>query len=1071
MLHIVNQYKKMIFSFLENNLNWESNASEVSSKLDLNKDKKISKKEMKDALDNPQLSEDVKSIISTIESKIKNFQHIWDFEKSYTAKFNALKSSQLSQVQEVATETRTQIQEVATETRSEVSQIHSDVESNEKIDISKIDVSLFTRTLRKDMTWADVQELNKFLIAKTKMFSLKELSSIDTFDSKTFTMLWNYQRKLWVQNPDGVLTISKGKEYTTIANIKKDVLNSPNNNSWLPVQELSDNQTVAHVDITWGTDNLTESNDTLDYNATLNLLSDLNSDSDLDDQNVVDEKSLKTALSQLSNGNKDKLLSIYKNVVWYSIDKIDWINSKIFHNKLVSTLQFMTNLGINSWLYSVLDWKTNDFAKEIVKLPIEKRKIEVSNIDKLSPWIQNAIWALVSAWVLILTQWVVAVSREVKQYDWNEVIEKIEKSKEGEPLSKLKQFLTFIKDAFTGRRLSFSISEDDTINVRKFEESITKFATWVLEFKFDWTDAIIEWLSQDKYEETLNLSKQFGLDINKPEDKKIIQWILIQDFILSEWIRRQWTDWKATLGLLFIWAHRDKIWVEYVPTVLNEDQAKIERNLTRTPLNSDVLSKIWISVNKVGEKFEHTLPLEGSMIRLPWDDREFPIKEIYVPEWVTMETLRSSDIKYDFHFSFVGWRWKDYYVLALTPSTSTSSWATWDVWPKQNISETINLREWKEVLSNKDLSQVLYDIVWHRVNFWKLAKAISRWDLDATKKELDTLSSQYKNNKEFSSYIDLLKQNISSFSIWDTYMSWNKETRKERSPNFDNVRSQAVIRAENALARASWFPIPGSENDFRVSWEYKSKQISEIFPGQEITSVQFMTPADNTSKENLLKSRSSLHRVSVVDWSFSISEKYQEVNDQSRKESIIDWLLKSAHESRAIKNQLGKLNEFLSKHGKKVEEADYIKFLKSWNLEDLKVPWLKIQKGKETRFLEARAMVAWNVCLNATYAIAYPAFELEWWDKQRVNSVSSVDYTAATNYAVVEWIESWIWLNPIAAALLRKWGWSWDPKWSTETTTPVTEWGWQVSWVTNAPNVAAPWTTTTTTTGTWFIKP
>jgi len=31
---------------------------------------------MKDALDNPQLSEDVKSIISTIESKIKNFQHI-----------------------------------------------------------------------------------------------------------------------------------------------------------------------------------------------------------------------------------------------------------------------------------------------------------------------------------------------------------------------------------------------------------------------------------------------------------------------------------------------------------------------------------------------------------------------------------------------------------------------------------------------------------------------------------------------------------------------------------------------------------------------------------------------------------------------------------------------------------------------------------------------------------------------------------------------------------------------------------------------------------------------------------
>jgi hypothetical protein len=58
---------------------------------------------------------------------------------------------------------------------------------------------------------------------------------------------------------------------------------------------------VVNVDATSGNDKVNESNDTLDYNATLDLLSDLNSDGDLDDQNVVDEKSLKTALSQLSN--------------------------------------------------------------------------------------------------------------------------------------------------------------------------------------------------------------------------------------------------------------------------------------------------------------------------------------------------------------------------------------------------------------------------------------------------------------------------------------------------------------------------------------------------------------------------------------------------------------------------------------------------------------------------------------------------------------------------------------------------------------------------------------------------
>jgi hypothetical protein len=230
-----------------------------------------------------------------------------------------------------------------------------------------------------------------------------------------------------------------------------------------------------------------------------------------------------------------------------------------------------------------------------------------------------------------------------------------------------------------------------------------------------------------------------------------------------------------------------------------------------------------------------------------------------------------------------------------------------------------------------------------------------------------------------------------------------------------------------------------------------------------------MTPADNTSRENLLKSRSSLHRVSVVDWSFAISEKYQNITDGSRKQAIVEWLLKSSHESRAINTQVTKLNKYLwDKWNVSLEQ--YKTYLVSWKIEDLNVLWLKLQDGKETKFLEARAMVAWNVCLNATYAIAYPAFEFEWLWKQHIDSVSTVDYTAATNFAVVEWIESWIWLNPVAAVLLRKWGWSSDPKWNSESTT--TGWsGWQIPWGTiNTPNVAAPWTTTTTTTttGIWF---
>lgn len=768
----------------------------------------------------------------------------------------------------------------------------------------------------------------------------------------------------------------------------------------------------------------------------LTLLSDLNSDSDLDDKNIIDEKDLKTTLSKLSNwGDTAKLLDIYKNVMWESIKEINKDNVSKFHEKLINTIKFIQLLGINSWLYTILSWNTQYFANEVMKLPKENRKIEISNFDKLSPWVQNTLWALVSAWVLILTQWVVAVSREDAQYNSDDFISKVEKAKSWEPLSKLQSILTYIKDAFTGRRLSFSIWEDDVINVEKFENDITNFATWVLELKFDENDNLPNWLSQDTYNETLKLAKEFWLYEKKPEDKKTIQWIMIKSYILNEWNKRQWVDYKVTIGLLFIWLHRDSIWVETVATKLNKDQANVERKLTKRTLDSKLLESTWISVNKLNyDNFEHNLPEKGKLIKLPWDDRAFPIKEINLPDGVTLDDLKNSNKKYDFNFSFVGWRENNYYELNLVESTSTTALATWSVGPKQWIDDVKNIRTWKnlnKVRVNEKLKEsikfweALY-LVWHKVEFSELVKSISSWDKESARTWLNEYKWNYKTIvKSMLSKID------TSFNEWDSYMSWNNDTRKQKSPKFEKVRKLDVISAEKALANKSWFPEPSNESSFKVEWNYSSKQISEVLSGQEITSVQFMTPVDGN---DIRWSRSALHRVSVVDGSFAISEKSQIVNEATRKQAIVEWLLNSSDSSRAIVNQLSKLNKFLGNRWN-VNLPNYKTYLVSWKIEDLWVKWLKLQDWKETRFLEARAMVAWNICLNATYAIAYPAFELNW-VKQNVDSVLTSDATATTNYSVVEWVESWIWLNPIAAALLKS-NW-WKPSWgnSTESTTP-----------------------------------
>ena len=796
----------------------------------------------------------------------------------------------------------------------------------------------------------------------------------------------------------------------------------------LEIQEVEALLTVARVDLTEDVKpnkplpkKLNEAkNKRIFIVGLVSQLADLNSDWDLEDKNLINEKDLQTIILKIAwikeSDNqeqvKNKLKVIFKNVTWEETLDFSTEDVKKFHEKLLFSLNFLNSLWIWSWINAVLSWKIDEFVNLVDLSKLKPRELDKETYEKLSPATQNIVWALVTIWVLTISWWLVIVWHEAMNFESKNFIEKFNFEKENPNLSKWLNFLNWIKEAFMWRRLSISFWQDK-MTVAEMEKKVYDFTKEVMSLKLDWTefDSIKNPILKSNYNYVSRLLEKN----NKPEIKIALQKALIQSYILSVWKENEWEDYRFTLWLLFIWWHRDNISVNYIPVKADKDLLAKDREFARRALESSDFEKAWISIEKLENKnFKHIIP---KAVQFDGDDRQFEV-EIIPPEWVDLENSKKM---YDMHFTLD--LDKNKYIVTFSEKENQNIVSVW--WDIQNISTVRNIREWNEVLNDKTLAQVLYDIVWHQVVFWKLAKAISRWDLEWTKNEISLLEKHFIRNKKISSYLKLLKNNISSFAIWDTYMSGNRNTKALKSPSYDKIRLKNIIRAENALAKKMWFPLPWNEENFEIKWNYSSKQISEIIVWQELTSVQFMTPID---RNNIKWSRAALHRVSVYDGSFAVSEKTVFINEEVKKRQIIEWMLNSSHESRWIKNQLNKLNWFLAINGidKKISLDEYKDYLISWDINKLWVERLKLQNGKETKFLEARAMIAGNICLNLTYAIGYPAFELNG-IKQEIVPAWSVDMQTSLNLPVAGWEESAWWISILWA--LSRWAGGWGRRW------------------------------------------
>ena len=85
--------------------------------------------------------------------------------------------------------------------------------------LSDINTEAFGRTLKVGAKWSDVEQLQKFLCARLEV--TEDIDGI--FGPKTKKLLQDYQRKIWMKNPDWILTISPTRVFETCRNIMNDV--------------------------------------------------------------------------------------------------------------------------------------------------------------------------------------------------------------------------------------------------------------------------------------------------------------------------------------------------------------------------------------------------------------------------------------------------------------------------------------------------------------------------------------------------------------------------------------------------------------------------------------------------------------------------------------------------------------------------------------------------------------------------------------------------------------------------------------------------------------------------------
>lgn len=155
-------------------------------------------------------------------------------------------------------------------------------------------------------------------------------------------------------------------------------------------------------------------------------------------------------------------------------------------------------------------------------------------------------------------------------------------------LSRLGKGLNWVKEAFMGRKLSFTLGEERVANYNK---KVLEYAENIM--KLD------EKGLTTGYPDSMKIAQSAGLDIGTPSGKEAIQKALIQSYILGEGYKAEGSNWQANIGLFFIGAGRDQILIKRQTTTESAANT-IERSITKREVTTAEIVAAGVSIESKG---------------------------------------------------------------------------------------------------------------------------------------------------------------------------------------------------------------------------------------------------------------------------------------------------------------------------------------------------------------------------------------------------------------------------------------------------------------------------------------
>ena len=259
-----------------------------------------------------------------------------------------------------------------------------------------MDTSLFTRTLRKGSEWADVAELNKFLVAETNMYILSSLE-VDTFNQDTIVMLKKFQES------NGLIAdgIAGDKTYATI--IKQLQFVEKTDDTIVVWKSLGEQEKLRHEDASKVSEQIDTAQKSMQRTSDMLTVTPM-INSVLSERGFHENRgfSIERGFRELLDTDSyESILGRKDEFKW----KIEWIDT----DKLKSAITFLTRqpeevsvwqwdteenidftevldfvIKVTPWLYGVYLWD--------LPLPFIKNGMKGADIDKAKSfydWIQD----------------------------------------------------------------------------------------------------------------------------------------------------------------------------------------------------------------------------------------------------------------------------------------------------------------------------------------------------------------------------------------------------------------------------------------------------------------------------------------------------------------------------------------------------------------------------------------------------------------------------------------------------------------------------------------------------------